>query len=205
MNTCIQATRFNPTAPIRGVRGSDPPYIVRSSSSGDAILAADDRWAVTSDHDPALGNNDLALAHVFDGRGGRDRIDFATMITTDGKFVDNLAYRWDDVSVPAGGTVAYLSYEIQRGLPGGDGAAEDEAARLAALAYDANPLAAIYAGMSDEEIAAVQNWPRPVPTSAFTASAGASDRAPVAFNADGSTASSAPGVCSGLTVRLGAR
>ena len=181
-----------------GDLGSDARTRVRSSSSGDAILAAGDRWAVTSDHDAGLGNNDLALAHVFDGRGGRDRIDFATTITADGKFVDNLTYRWDDVSVPAGGTVAYLSFEIQRGLPGGDGAAEDEAARLAALAYDANPLAAIYAGMSDEEIAAVRNWPRPAPTAAFSAPAGASDRAPVTLSAAASAASPVPGSCSGL-------
>ncbi len=177
-----------------GDLGSDDDTRVRSSSSGDAALTAADRWAVTSDHSPGGTNNDLALAHVLDGRGGSDRVDFAALVGD-----DDLGWRWEDVLLPAGGTVAYLSYEIQQGVAGADGAAEDEAARRKALAYDAAPLAQVYAGMTDQEIAAVRNWPKPAPTIAFTSSAGATDRAPVAFSAAGSSASSVPGSCAGLS------
>lgn len=181
-----------------GDLGSDDDTAVRSSSTGDAVLTAEDRWTVTSDHSPGGTNNDLALAHVFDGRGGADRIDFVTQTNTENGEKDDLAYRWDGMTIPAGGTAAYLSYEIQRGVPGADGAAEDEAARLAAVAYDAN-LPQVYAGMSDQEIAAVRNWPLPAPAVAFTASARPTDREAVAFSAAGSTASSVPGSCSGLS------
>ena len=168
-------------APYSGDLGSDDDTTVRFSSSGDAALTAADRWAVTSDHSLGGTNNDLALAHVLDGRGGGDRVDFTALVAD-----DNLAWRWHDVLLPAGGTVAYLSYEIQVGVPGANGAAEDEAARQKALAYDAGPLTQVYAAMTDQEIAAVRNWPKPAPTVAFTASTGATDRAPVAFSAAGS-------------------
>jgi len=176
-----------------GDLGSDDDTTVRSSSSGDAALTAADRWAVTSDHSPGGTNGDLSLAYVLDGRGAGDRADFAALVGD-----DDLAWRWENVTVPAGGTVAYLSYAIQQGVAGSDGAAEDEAARRAALAYDANPQTQVFAGMTDQEIAAVRNWPRPAPTVAFAATAG-TDRAPVAFSAAGSTASSVPGSCPGIS------
>jgi hypothetical protein len=111
---------------------------------------------------------------------------------------DELAYRWEQVAVPPGGTAAYLSYEIQQGVASGDGAAEDYAARGKALAYAANPLAHVYAGMTDDEIAAVRNWPHPAPTPALAVGE-ATDRAPVAFDATGSAPSPVPGACSALS------
>jgi hypothetical protein len=178
-----------------GDLGSDEGTSVRSSSDGDSELTGADRWAVTND-----GGRDLSLAHVFDGPGAVDRVDVATMTAADDAMrADQLMYRWDDVTIAPGGTAAYLSFEVQQGVPGEIIAAEDEAARLSALAYAAAPLARIYAGMSDDEIAAVRNWPRPAPTAAFAAAAGASDRAPVALSAAGSIASPIPGACAELT------
>jgi hypothetical protein len=146
-----------------GDLGSDEDTRVRSSSSGDQTLTRDDRWAVTSDHDRGSYNSDVALAHVFDGHGGADRVDDAELDD------DDLAYRWDNVTVPPSGTVTYLSYEIQRGVADADGAAEDELARRAAVAYEASP-AQVYAGMSDQELAGLRNWPLPAPTVAFAVS-----------------------------------
>ena len=180
-----------------GSLGSDDDTAVRSSSQDDGAITPADTWAVTSDHSPgpAETNNDLALAHVFDGAGGADRVDLATL--TDSSY-GLLAYGWRDVTIPAGGTVAYLSYEVQRGVAGANGEAEDEAARNAAVAYASNPLTQVYAGMTDAEIASVRNWPRPAPTASISVAGQPTDREPTALSAEVSSASSVPGSCSGI-------
>lgn len=177
-----------------GSLGSDDDTRVRFSSDGDAEITAADTWAVTSDHGsaPASTNGDFAMAHVFDGAGAADRVDLAALTE------DNLTYRWQNVTIPPGGTVAYLSYEVQQGVADANGDAEDAAAKNAALAYQAKPLAHIYAGMTDAEIAAVRNWPRPAPTAAIALARAAVDRLPVALTAADSIASPVAGSCSGV-------
>ena len=183
----------------RGSLGSDDDTRVRASSEDDGAITRADTWAVTSDHsdgNPTYTNGDFALAHVFDGAGGADRTDFATLI---GLYKDQLAYAWRDVTIPAGGTVAYLSYEVQQGVPNANGAAEDAAAKEAALAYAARPLTQIFAGMSDAEIAAVRNWPHPEPTASFAALRRPTDRTPTVLSAADSIASPVPGSCAALS------
>jgi hypothetical protein len=177
-----------------GSLGSDDDTRVRSSSEDDGAITAADTWAVTSDHSaPAAStNDDFATAHIFDGAGAPDRIDLATLSE------DNLAYRWANVTIPAGGTVAYLSYEVQGGVPDANGAAEDAVAKTAALAYAARPLAHVYEAMTDAEIAAVRNWPRPAPTASIALRRAAVDRLPVELTAADSAASSVAGSCSGI-------
>ena len=68
-------------------------------------------------------------------------------------------------------------------------------ARQQALNYEALPFAQIYAQMSDAEIAAVRNWPKPAPVAAFTAPAGASNKTPTSLSNAGSQASSVAGIC----------
>ena len=182
-----------------GSLGSDDDTRVRASSEDDGSITRADTWAVTSDHsdgDPSYTNDDFALAHVFDGSGGADTVDFATL---QGGSRDQLGYGWRDVTIPAGGTVAYISYEVQQAVAGANGRAEDEAAKNAALAYAARPLPQIFAGMSDPEIAAVRNWPHPEPTASFAPLRRPTDRAQTVLSAADSTASSVPGSCAGIT------
>jgi hypothetical protein len=145
----------------RGDLGSDGLTAVRSSSSGDLALTAADRWAVTSDHTGGTTNHDAALAHVIDGPGGRERIDFATLTGTDGTPQDNLAWRWH-VRIQPGQTIALVSYEVEQAVASRDAATEDANARDQALAYEAAPPGVLFAGMSTAERAAVANWANPI-------------------------------------------
>jgi Ca2+-binding RTX toxin-like protein len=143
-----------------GDLGSDTGTAVRSSSSGDALLTTADLWAVTSDHEVFGGttNHDPALAHVFDGNGGRQRIGFVTLTGTDPTPQDNLAYRWDNVTILPGQTAAFLSFEIQQTVPDANAVAEDANAAAAANAYEAAAPQTIFAGMSEHEVGSVRNW-----------------------------------------------
>ena len=161
VTTSIQVGDTKST-PDNGDLGSDDGTAVRSSSSGDAVAGAADRWFVTSDHENLSGieNADPALAHLMDGPGGLDTVDFVTL--SDGAAaVDKLAYRWDDVRIAPGETVAYMSFEVQRDLPTGgatQAADADAAAKADAETYDAAAPATITAGMSPAEISALRNW-----------------------------------------------
>jgi PKD domain len=182
-----------------GDLGSDATTAVSFSSNGNNSLESSDLWAVTSDTLSGTLDDD-ALAHVFDGAGGADHIDFATLTGTEATTPqDNLAYRWDGVSIPPGGTAAFLSYEIQQADATLDALTDTGLARDQALAYEALPLTQIYSGMTDAEIAAVRNWPHPIPTAAIANVAGATDRAPVNLASTGSQASNAAGVCQGAS------
>jgi len=142
-----------------GDLGSDTDTAVRSSSSGDAALTPADFWGVTSDS--ATTNSDLALAHVIDGPGGADRIDSVTLTGTapgTGDLVDNLMWRWDGVTIPPGGTAAFLSFEVQQGVAGASAPTENANAATQAVAYQTASPATIYTGMSEAEIAALRNW-----------------------------------------------
>ncbi len=147
-----------------GDLGSDDDTAVRSSSSGDGAATPADRWFVTSDHSNTAGteNSDPALAHLIDGIGGIDTADFVTLTGTDvSQPEDNLAYRWDDVTIAAGETVAYMSFEVQRDLATGSATQAvdaDAAAKVDAESYDAADPSQVTAGMSASEIAALRNW-----------------------------------------------
>jgi PKD domain-containing protein len=179
-----------------GDLGSDGDTVVASSSDGNTSLGTSDLWGVTApqlDGDPS----DVSLAHVWDGRGGADQIDSVTLTGTDIVPQDNLAYRWDNVTVGPGQTVAFLSYEIQQATEASDAALWNSFAADAARAREAAPLQEIYAGMSDQEIAAVRNWPKPQPTAAIAPLSKVDDATAVGLSAVGSAASSAAGICQG--------
>lgn len=177
--------------------GSDNATAVRASSSGATTLRATDNWMVTSDD--ATTDTDFALAHVYDGPGGSDHIDFVALAGTDPTPGDNLAYRWNNVAIAPGQTAAFISYEIQQGVADGNTGGEVSAASQRALAYQANPLDQIYAGMSDTEIAAVRNWAKPRPSgAAISAPAKVTDAKSAVLSA-GATASSLAGHCQGAS------
>jgi hypothetical protein len=181
-----------------GDLGSDEDTVVSSSSDGDASLAPSDLWGVTAGGLMGLPSDDT-LAHVWDGRGGADRIDSVTLTGTDTVPQDNLAYRWDNVTIAPGETVAFVSYEIQQATEANDLTVWNSLAADAARTREAAPLQEIYAGMSDPEIAAVRNWPKPQPTAAIAPLSRLNDGAAVTLSSAGSAASSAPGICGGAS------
>lgn len=184
----------------RGDLGSDALTAVSFSSNGNNTLEASDLWAVTSDHTSGTLSDD-ALAHVFDGAGGADHIDFATLTGTVDLIdpADNLTYRWDNVSIAPGATAAFISYEIQQADATLSAITDTGLARDQAVAYEALPLSQIYSGMSDAEITAVRNWPHPQPAPAIAPVSGATDRAAVTLASTGSSPSNVAGVCQGAS------
>ena len=174
-----------------GQLGSGAKTAVWATSDGNIALGSGDLWAVTSDHAFGTSNSSPALAHVFDGAGGREQ---ASSISLNGPY---LMYRWTNVVIPPQATVAFLSYEVQQVVADRNAANEDAAATSAALAYEGLPLTQVYAGMSDAEVAAVRNWPHPAPVAVIIAS-GSSDGADTRLSSAGSV-STAAGVCQGAS------
>ena len=141
------------TADNEGDLGSDDETTVTADSSGDDFFDGNDLWAVTNDEPlaPAATTSDPTLGHVLGGVGGSDPADQAGIIG------DNLLFRYKDVTIPPGETVAYMNWETQTVLTGRDAIAETMAAAGDAQALAANTSSA-YGGMSAAEIAALRNW-----------------------------------------------
>ena len=143
----------NPTeAPVTvelsfsGDLGSDSNTELQGTSSGSQsdVTAGTDTWFVTDDYN--LSDADAALAHVFDGAGGADQADSVFFEQDD----DEPAVYWKDVTIQPGETKIYLFFEAQR----------DEASQaLAAADYIENIPSALFEGMSEDELSAVQNFP----------------------------------------------
>src|SRR4051794_15528208 len=144
-----------------GSLGSDTHTAVRTSSSGDAAFTPADFWAVTSDHENSGGtaNQDLALAHVVDGPGAIDRVDHISALQT--VDLDQMAFRWDNITILPGQTAAIMAFEVQQGVADANAAAEDAAAAAAAQQIDSQAQAGspLYSGMSLREIGSLRNWP----------------------------------------------
>ena len=167
--------------------GSDNQTKLHFSSSGDGTLDSADLWGVTGDN-----NGDYTLAHVFDGQGGADRVDFVQLGTGSAASQEKLAYRWDGVTLAPGETAAFLSYEIQQAVESGDEAAEAIHARDRALDYQAMPFTQLYAAMTDAEIRAVRNWPKPPPGASFDVSASPNDELPTSLSVSAMPAVAGP-------------
>ncbi len=112
----IQDVLTNPTgSPITvnvGVLsdlGSDLGTRVLTSSSGDTLVSASDRWVVTDDEfSPGV---DPALTSIIDGAGGTDAIDSLSILG------DDLYWEWKNVTIPAGQTRIYLYFVAQDTVP----------------------------------------------------------------------------------------
>ena len=147
-----------------GDLGSDSDTAVRSSSSGDAVATAGDKWFVTSDHNN-LGNtenSDPALAFVVDGPSARNT---ASSIQVGGGAdasdpKDNVAYSWQ-ITLQPGETAALMSFVVEADVATGGATQASDADALAvsrAQAYESATTSQLYAGMSASEIAALRNW-----------------------------------------------
>lgn len=118
---------------------------VVGSADGDTVVDQGERWAAFE-----LGGTDVAS--LWDGPGGngwdRPYQDSETNIPGDDN-EDTVDFMYDDVTVPAGGTVAFLHFEHQNETAAG--------ALEFANAYNGGPLE-FYEGMSLDEGDAVVNW-----------------------------------------------
>jgi hypothetical protein len=118
-----------------------------STSSGDASLdvsdsATADRW-FTAD-DSSDGRYVPALAFVFDGAGGATRVALAAYTPS-----NSAVWRRDNVTVPPGGTVAFLYFVSQQMTRA---AAQATAERLVQLPPEA------LANLRQDELTAVRNF-----------------------------------------------
>ena len=75
---------------------------------------------------------------------------------------DNLAWRWDSLTIQPGQTLALVSYQAAQGVAGANAAAEDAAAAGVAATYQTAAPASLFAAMTKSEQAAVANWATPV-------------------------------------------
>jgi hypothetical protein len=142
-----------------GNLGSDQATMARATSDGSGIFSAASRWGVSSDQ----SGGDPVLAHVWDGPSGALRVSEAVLSSPISR--DVLYWDWN-VTVPAGATVALISYAIQAVEPSGDTTAEIAQAVAQADARQKQAPVSLYIGMSPAEIAGTLNWPHPAPAAA---------------------------------------
>jgi hypothetical protein len=144
---------------FEGNLGSDSFTLILATSSGDNAIAdpANDSWAVSADS--ATAPDDATLAHAWDstaGTGVADRVDHiygsSTGTTPWADAQDEVRALYDNVTVPAGATVAYMQIEAERNTV-------DEA-KQAAPALAASPLD-VFAGLTDTELSELRNWNGP--------------------------------------------
>lgn len=123
------STLTNPTAaPIvvtvamnnNSIDANGANVTVPSSSSGDAAAGTNDVWVVVNGD---VG--DAVLVHVFGATGAAEIIDSMGTITGNTTF----DYEWQNVSVPANGSVMFVTFTA--------GAADDAAAQAAATSLTA--------------------------------------------------------------------
>src|SRR5262249_7350525 len=136
-----------------------PPVVVATSSGDNVLSIADaanpDRWVVLDDNfdnDPFLQFSPPAVADVFDGPGAVGRVSAASLTTLNSS-ARQLAYRWSNVIVPPGGSVAYLHFGVQQTSRA---AAQAAAGRLVQLPPEA------LAGLTPDELSAVRNFAAPI-------------------------------------------
>jgi len=107
------------TSNVRSFNGSP---LIRATSSGDNILDVSDpinpdRWVVTGDNqdgDPFLTFAEPALAFAFDGIGAADHAASATYVVNPSFSPGQLSVTWSNITIPAGGTVAYMHFGAQQ-------------------------------------------------------------------------------------------
>ena len=143
--------------------GSDNETVARATSDGTGVFSPPSLWGVSTD-ESLEPPPDPALAHVWGGPGGEVRVS-KVVLGNPGRG-DILFWTWD-ITVPPGGTAAFVSYEIQAAVPSRDRAAEVAEAVAQADARQKQSPASLYIGMTAAEIAATMNWPHPAPTAAI--------------------------------------
>lgn len=142
------------------VRAFNSTPAIRVTSSGDAILdvsnaSIPDRWVVigdSNDVDPFVNFGVPALAFTFDGVNAADRASAATYVANPGFNPGQLAVTWSNITVPAGGTVAYMHFGAQQVSRVAAAASAD---RLGQMPPEA------LVGLSPDEISEIRNFAVP--------------------------------------------
>ncbi|MGZ4843338.1 MAG: beta strand repeat-containing protein [Candidatus Angelobacter sp.] len=146
------------TSNVRPFNGTP---VVQASSSGDNILDVSDpinpdRWVVIGDvidGDPFLNCCFIpALAFAFDGVGAADHAASATYVANPNFNPGQLAVTWSNITIPAGGTVAYMHFGAQQVSRASAAASAD---RLGQLSPES------LVGLSPDEIAEIRNFAVP--------------------------------------------
>jgi hypothetical protein len=135
--------------------------LIQTTSSGDNILDVSnpinpDHWVVIGDvvdGDPFFNCCFVpALAFAFDGTGAADHAASATFVTNPGYTPGQLAVTWSNITIPAGGTVAYMHFGAQQVSRASAAASAD---RLGQLSPES------LVGLSPEEITEIRNFAVP--------------------------------------------
>lgn len=177
--------------------GSDGSTTIRATSTGDTTLSTADHWAVTTDErQNTVGDpSDPALAHVWGGPGAEHPISVVRSGAQAGdRPLDNpngtlaakqLGWGWEQVTLAAGETARFLSWEIPR--QSGSRSWIDQAPLAEQAAEDLldAPLSTRYQGMTPAEIATVRNWAPPAVDGAIAPVAGATSTADTTLQATG--------------------
>lgn len=174
-----------------GDLGADSRTTIGQTSSGDTVVDGFDHWAVTGDSDGSTP----AVAHVWDGpnpdtpatieltgaQSGNESLDTGHQLAA-----DQFGYGWQDVTIPAGGTASFLSWELMRGGAGTTAvrtAHANAAAALAATNLSSASAATIFEGMTPAQIASVRNWAKPAVDAQITPVSGATSTADTSVSA----------------------
>ncbi|MBL8619522.1 MAG: hypothetical protein JNM72_28175 [Deltaproteobacteria bacterium] len=132
------------TGLANGSLGSDSNTVLRSTSSGDALLTTDDTWVTTDDSAPTTV--DPSLGFVWWGTGGALAPSTYTFTSSNGGQLTS-SYL---LTIPAGQTVRLLTFLTQRL---NDAAAATSTALIAGLGVEGQ-----LSGISDSELTEVVNW-----------------------------------------------
>ena len=135
-NTGTTATTYN--LGISTNLGSDSSTHVINTSSGDAVFTTADKWIITDD---VAGSGDPAVAHIFAGTGG-------LAPSSVSQSTDIITYNYN-LSLSPGQTKIIAHFGVQ---------SNSQADELAAVNYIQQQPAAIFSGMSIQEIAQVVNY-----------------------------------------------
>ena len=114
-----------------------------------------DRWIVTGDNqdgDPFLTFAEPALAFAFDGIGAADHARQPLYVVNPSFSPGQLSVTWSNITIPAGGTVAYMHFGAQQVSRASAAASAD---RLDQLSPES------LVGLSQDEIAEIRNFAVP--------------------------------------------
>lgn len=110
-------TLYNPTpAPISvnveyfSNLGSDASTQITGTDDGDKIIELTDQWVATDDY--LDGGGDTSLAHIMYLTGADEPIDYIALYG-DVYGADRLVWRYDNVVIDPGETVAFLAFAVQ--------------------------------------------------------------------------------------------
>ncbi len=110
-------TLYNPTpAPITvsveyfSNLGSDASTQITGTDDGDTIIELTDQWVATDDY--LDGGGDTSLAHIMYLTGADEPIDYIALYG-DVYGADRLVWRYDNVIVEPGETIAFLTFAVQ--------------------------------------------------------------------------------------------